>query len=622
MAVNEWHTRKIGIDVMYTIAAILGDVLMPYTKEILEVLNHCRFDKMKPVREAAIEAINLIKEIDPGAEESASQDSFSRKDKTPKAPQQNKPWKKKSKTQKIQEESVPFSKYSNKDEDDDVVEKKISNATKKRLEALEAKRKAQPTKKPNLNKEKKSIFELQKNSAFFGKNRPAAQTEVHIKPSNDSKRESIGNFKKNKHFEDTPDFNEAGDRLSEEEKRMDLSNDKSHGTSEKNKSIKKKPIIVYNLAEEDDDQEDEEAVPLRSNEKSQNKFKKHKFNATYDDQYDQRDDIEVLEKDEGIQKVEETPEEHNTDEKNLNDEQDFVVKEKPRTTPSRTYKAWERKTETYSETQPVEESDPEQQYSTIAERIKNRNKLKQQEYEKQKRQEEEMPTTYEEHHIIEQEVVENIDQSSNKMMNRLQNLHNQCNDIETNMDKMMNSSKNYGNSQKAQYPDQRNSHSTSYYHQNADRQDAVRHTISIPSSSYNYSQREDLSGRRDGEYSFEKSGNQQTQNQNQGKIRASHFDLPTKTIDLESISPSQRAYDNTPSSRRNEDNAQVLLLREELRFMRIQQDKILENQNIFQTYISNEITNIKNKINQMEGDIILSKTMSGSLMMRNDMSQF
>jgi hypothetical protein len=40
MALNEWQTRKISIDAMYTIAAILGEVVLPYTKEILEVLNH------------------------------------------------------------------------------------------------------------------------------------------------------------------------------------------------------------------------------------------------------------------------------------------------------------------------------------------------------------------------------------------------------------------------------------------------------------------------------------------------------------------------------------------------------------------------------------------------------
>ena len=81
MAITEWHTKKIGIDVMYTIAAILGDVITPYSKEILEVLNHCRFDKIKPVREAAIEAINLIKDLDPSAviDDTFSLESTSRK---------------------------------------------------------------------------------------------------------------------------------------------------------------------------------------------------------------------------------------------------------------------------------------------------------------------------------------------------------------------------------------------------------------------------------------------------------------------------------------------------------------------------------------------------------------
>lgn len=52
-----------SIDVVYTLAAIIQEVLEPFKYEVLEVLNHCRFDKIKPVREAAIEAINVIKEI-------------------------------------------------------------------------------------------------------------------------------------------------------------------------------------------------------------------------------------------------------------------------------------------------------------------------------------------------------------------------------------------------------------------------------------------------------------------------------------------------------------------------------------------------------------------------------
>lgn len=52
-----------AIDVIYTMAAILKDVLGPYKKDILEVLNHSRTDKIKPVREATLEAIQAVKSI-------------------------------------------------------------------------------------------------------------------------------------------------------------------------------------------------------------------------------------------------------------------------------------------------------------------------------------------------------------------------------------------------------------------------------------------------------------------------------------------------------------------------------------------------------------------------------
>lgn len=156
---KEWHTRKISIDVMYTIAAILGDVLLPYTKEILEVLNHCRFDKMKPVREAAIEAINLIKDLDPSAaEENQSHDSYTRRDRASRSGME-KPWKKKSSQLKGGEDPSSITLYSNREDDENKFEGKVSAATRKRREAQEAKRKAAPVKKPDLNKEKKSIFD-------------------------------------------------------------------------------------------------------------------------------------------------------------------------------------------------------------------------------------------------------------------------------------------------------------------------------------------------------------------------------------------------------------------------------------------------------------------------------
>lgn len=63
MTMNDWTTRKMAIDVIYTMAAILKDTISPYKNDILEVLNHCRTDKIKPVREATVEAIQMIKNI-------------------------------------------------------------------------------------------------------------------------------------------------------------------------------------------------------------------------------------------------------------------------------------------------------------------------------------------------------------------------------------------------------------------------------------------------------------------------------------------------------------------------------------------------------------------------------
>jgi hypothetical protein len=67
MASSEWTTRKMAIDVIYTLAAIIPDTLIPFKSEIVEVLNHSRFDKYKPVREATIEAYATIKGL--GGEE-------------------------------------------------------------------------------------------------------------------------------------------------------------------------------------------------------------------------------------------------------------------------------------------------------------------------------------------------------------------------------------------------------------------------------------------------------------------------------------------------------------------------------------------------------------------------
>jgi hypothetical protein len=55
--------RKVSIDALYSMTAIIKQDILPYSADILRVLNGCRFDKIKPVREATLETIKLIREI-------------------------------------------------------------------------------------------------------------------------------------------------------------------------------------------------------------------------------------------------------------------------------------------------------------------------------------------------------------------------------------------------------------------------------------------------------------------------------------------------------------------------------------------------------------------------------
>jgi len=60
---QEWSTRKLAIDIFFTISAIIPDILIPYKTDIIEVLNQARHDKYKPVRETAVEAYQSIKSL-------------------------------------------------------------------------------------------------------------------------------------------------------------------------------------------------------------------------------------------------------------------------------------------------------------------------------------------------------------------------------------------------------------------------------------------------------------------------------------------------------------------------------------------------------------------------------
>ena len=56
-----------AIDVVYTVAAILPPTIAPYKDHFIEVLNDSRFDKVKPIREATIEAMAAVKDLPPTA---------------------------------------------------------------------------------------------------------------------------------------------------------------------------------------------------------------------------------------------------------------------------------------------------------------------------------------------------------------------------------------------------------------------------------------------------------------------------------------------------------------------------------------------------------------------------
>jgi hypothetical protein len=62
MVSNEWTTKKVAIDAIYSMTAIIKEEIVPFKNDILRILNNCRFDKIKPVREATLETIKLLKE--------------------------------------------------------------------------------------------------------------------------------------------------------------------------------------------------------------------------------------------------------------------------------------------------------------------------------------------------------------------------------------------------------------------------------------------------------------------------------------------------------------------------------------------------------------------------------
>ena len=57
--------RKQVIDALYTLAAVVPESVEAFASEILTILNKVRTDKIKPIRDSAIEAVNIYKKLIP-----------------------------------------------------------------------------------------------------------------------------------------------------------------------------------------------------------------------------------------------------------------------------------------------------------------------------------------------------------------------------------------------------------------------------------------------------------------------------------------------------------------------------------------------------------------------------
>lgn len=171
MAMEDWATRKMAIDVIYTYAAILKDAIIPFKAEILEVLNHSRFDKYKPVREATLEAYQAIKKLggDDGVEEESPKVVKASRTSVRDAIRQDKKG-------KAAKNNSTFEMLDKSDHD-----KKLSAATQKRLEnkrtVEDKKDNAGPISYDDV---KSQVFKGPKNQNFFKQKQAVKKKEAEI----------------------------------------------------------------------------------------------------------------------------------------------------------------------------------------------------------------------------------------------------------------------------------------------------------------------------------------------------------------------------------------------------------------------------------------------------------
>ena len=123
-----------------------------------------------------------------------------------------------------------------------------------------------------------------------------------------------------------------------------------------------------------------------------------------------------------------------------------------------------------------------------------------------------------------------------------------------------------------------------FYSENPNFQQNIRHTINVPPGQFQYNRDENLGRSPHSDFPYNKGAQSSGLHDSHSNIRNSHFEINKEPIDVDSRSPHQRVYENTPTHRSQSEQNQISMLVEEIKYMKAQQDKILENQNIFQTY--------------------------------------
>lgn len=61
LASGDFPTRKASADTLATLATRLGPAMIPFRDEVLVILEDLRFDKVKPVRESVVAAVEAFK---------------------------------------------------------------------------------------------------------------------------------------------------------------------------------------------------------------------------------------------------------------------------------------------------------------------------------------------------------------------------------------------------------------------------------------------------------------------------------------------------------------------------------------------------------------------------------